>query len=249
MANWLVFGGWALPPSLLEPLFGPDAAYIDTNVIMPFLVNDGKLPVDWQNRLFEIVKKVPGIPGKPFGIAGWSTGAMLAWSLANRLKPVAGVFISATPSFCRRRESGFLFGQKSSMLKSMREQLSIDPEAVLMKFYKQCGMQIDVIKAEAPDDHVIMENQIKLFNKYSYEQLISGLHFLEQSTLLPVNRSSFPSLFLHGKDDTVIPIDAGRYFHTEAGGTIGEFNGPHAFFMDNPAILTKTISDFLQRAP
>jgi len=44
-------------PFLLEPLFGPDAAYIDVNVIMPFLVNGGKLHGDWQDRLFDIVKK------------------------------------------------------------------------------------------------------------------------------------------------------------------------------------------------
>jgi pimeloyl-ACP methyl ester carboxylesterase len=255
--NWLVFGGWALPPSLLEPLFGPDAAYIDTNAIMPYLVNDGKLHSDWQQKLFNIVEKKSVIPDKPFGIAGWSTGAMLAWSIACRLNPAAGVFISATPSFCRRRESGFSYGQKCSVLKSMREQLLIDPEAVLMKFYEQCGMQIDVnndISTSRNSNyplnigHVIIENQIKQFNGYSIDQLISGLHFLEQATLLPLEMSSFPALFIHGKDDTVIPIDAGRYFCTEASGTFVEHDSPHAFFQNYPVALTKSIDDFIQKA-
>jgi surfactin synthase thioesterase subunit len=260
MVNWFVFGGWALPPFILSPVFGTDAIYIDANAIIPSLIDNGTLSDDWQQKLCDIVVKESILPGTPLGIAGWSTGAMLAWSLADKLKPDAGVFISATPSFCKKRESGFLSGQKSSVLKSMRERLLIDPDTVVEKFYRQCGIPVQPTpghsspadqrnsKASTPVAGVDLSIKTPDSNKDpACEQLLSGLHFLEQSTLLPVHPASFPALFLHGRDDSIIQIGAGRYFCTEAGGTFAEFDGPHAFFMDDPAAPAKTIIDFLQK--
>jgi pimeloyl-ACP methyl ester carboxylesterase len=260
MVNWLVFGGWAVPPSVLKPVFGADAVYIDVNAIIPSLMNNGTLSDAWQQKLFDIVVEEPILHGAPLGIAGWSTGAMLAWTVAGKLKPAAGVFISATPSFCRRSESGFLSGQRSSVLKSMREKLLIDPDDVVEEFYRQCGIAIQPMPVRSSlFDHCTStatpvagaDSSIKTpdANKgATCEQLLSGLNFLEQSTLLPVAKAGFPSFFIHGKNDTVIPIAAGRYFCTEAGGTFAECYGPHAFFLENPVELAKTITLFLQKA-
>jgi pimeloyl-ACP methyl ester carboxylesterase len=229
--NWILFGGWALPPAILRPLFVDNTVYFDANTITPCLVDNDILSADWQQRLYDIVTNELPVTSASLGIAGWSTGAMLAWSLANRIKPAAGVFISATPSFCRCRETGFLFGQKSSILRSMRERLSHDVDAVVRDFREQCGI------AENPSD----------VEHFSPDKLVSGLQFLEQATLLPVNRASFPSLFIHGKHDSIIPAGAGRYFCTQAGGTFAEFKGPHAFFFHDPAPVAASIDDFTKR--
>jgi predicted alpha/beta hydrolase family esterase len=71
--------------------------------------------------------------------------------------------------------------------------------------------------------------------------LIAGLFFLEQAILLPVKKLPFPCLFLHGKSDTIIPCDAGRYFCNEAGGTFIEFERPHAFFINQYSGISELI--------
>jgi len=213
--RWIVFGGWALHPQILAPLFGPGAVFIDTNEIMPDLVRDNLLTPDWQNVLADRI--IPQVPDRPFGIAGWSTGSLLAYALAHKIRPEWGVFISATPSFCRR--SGFQCGWKPSALKAMREELASDPDKVLAEVYMKCGIAGgDFGPSVSPDT--------------LQKELIAGLFFLEQAVLLPVKKLAFPALFLHGITDTIIPADAGKYFCTAAGGTFVEYEGPHAFFIN-----------------
>jgi pimeloyl-ACP methyl ester carboxylesterase len=217
--NWVVFGGWAIPPRILAPLFRPGTLLIDTNEIMPDLVRGDELVKDWQNVLVD--RFLPQIPEKPFGIAGWSTGSLLAYALAQRTRPSCGVFISATPSFCRRQ--GFPHGWKPSILKAMRGGLASDPAQVLTEVYLQCGIETSSAAS------------------FNVKNFIAGLFFLEQADLLPVKPLPFPALFLHGKADTVIPSAAGKYFCDAAGGTFIEYEGPHAFFTNQ----YKDISEFI----
>jgi pimeloyl-ACP methyl ester carboxylesterase len=224
--TWIVFGGWALGTKPLEPLFGPEAVYIDSNPIMPSLVKGGVLAPDWQEILAE--SAAPLVPKVRFGIAGWSTGALLAYALGLQIKPTASVFISATPSFCRR--PGFPYGQKEMVLKAMREQLAVNPVTVVDKFYTQCGVDQPVVPEQQRADH-----------------LTAGLIFLQHATLFPIERLACPSLFLHGKDDAIIPAQAGAFLCHETGGTFAEYPGPHAFFMAQHETVTVAIKRFLSQ--
>jgi pimeloyl-ACP methyl ester carboxylesterase len=219
--KWVVFGGWAIPPRVLAPLFGQETLLIDTNEIMPDLVHGDELIKDWQDVLFD--RLLAQIPEEPFGIAGWSTGSLLAYALAQRIKPACGVFISATPSFCRRQ--GFPYGWKPAVLKAMRGALADDPDKVLAEVYMQCG-----VETSSPAS-------------FNIKNFIAGLFFLEQADLIPVKRLTFPALFLHGKADTVIPAGAGKYFCDAAGGTFVEHDGPHAFFKNQYHKISETIND------
>jgi surfactin synthase thioesterase subunit len=217
--RWIVFGGWAMPPQVLNPIFGHRSVCIDTNMLMPFLIRDNVLIKDWLNKLADRITEQ--IPERPFGIAGWSTGAILACALAYIIEPECGVFISATPSFCRR--PGFPHGWKPSVLKAMREQLVSAPEQLMKDLDMQCGID--------PASPVFEEKRGTLL--YNATTLTAGLFFLEQTTLLPVKKLPCPALFLHGKSDTIIPPAAGKYFSNEGGGTFAEFEGPHAFFVNH----------------
>lgn len=216
--RWIIFGGWALRPEILAPLFGPGAVLIDANELMPDLVRHNVLVPDWYSILADSI--APYVPEEPWGVAGWSTGSLLAYALAHKFRPECGVFISATPSFCRR--PGFSYGWKPPALKTMREQLASDPEQVIKRFYLQCGID------------AISPSPVKKRGNPPYNQnaLIAGLFFLEQAALLPVKRLPFPALFLHGKSDTIIPLDAGKYFCNGARGTFLTYEGPHAFFLN-----------------
>jgi len=225
--QWLVFGGWALNPAILRPLFPGDATIIDINPLMDSIVTGENLVDDWQDRLIDIL--TPSLPQRPFSIAGWSTGAIAAAALATRINPAAGVFLSATPSFCRRRDLGFSFGTRDTVLKSMRVRLAADPATVVSEFSSNCGLPKQ-------------EPYPAAFS------LASGLVFLEKACLLPLAPFSFPALFLHGKSDTIVPFDAGRYFCTHAEGTFVECSGPHAFFTGQPEKTNRIITDFLEEA-
>jgi surfactin synthase thioesterase subunit len=234
--TWIVFGGWALRPQILAPLFGPESLLIDTNEIMPDLVHDTILAPDWQDVLADRI--LPCIPAqRPFGIAGWSTGSILAYALSCLTKPAAGVFISATPSFCRR--PGFPCGWKPTVLKAMRGELASDPDKVLADVYSQCGLETSSPFSPSPEER--RGNSL-----YYQNALIAGLFFLEQTNLLPVKPLPFPALFLHGKSDAIIPADAGKYFCDATGGTFFEYEGPHAFFANRYDEISELIQNYFQ---
>jgi surfactin synthase thioesterase subunit len=219
--KWIVFGGWAIPPQILAPLFGPEALLIDTNEMMPDLVRGETLVNDWQGVLFD--RLLPQLPEEPFGIAGWSTGSLLAYAFALRTRPARGVFISATPSFCRRQ--GFPYGWKPSVLKAMRGELASDPDKVLAEVYIQYGIETSSLVS------------------LNVKNLTAGLFFLEQANLLPVKLLPFPALFLHGKTDSIIPTGAGKYFCDATGGTFAGYDGPHAFFKNQCHKISEIIND------
>ena len=79
---WTVFGGWAVPPQILYPVFGKEATYIDINHFMPFLIENDHLSEDWKQQLFS---KVNDLISDHDHIAGWSTGALLALGLMQIL--------------------------------------------------------------------------------------------------------------------------------------------------------------------
>jgi len=223
--KWIVFGGWAIPPQILAPLFGSETPLIDTNEIMPDLVRGDVLVKNWQDVLVD--RLLPQIPRRPYGIAGWSTGSLLAYALAQRTRPACGVFISATPSFCRREE--FQWGWKPSVLKSMRRELASDPDKLLKELYMQCGIEtFSLVSLNA-------------------KNLIAGLFFLEQVNLIPVKPFPFPALFLHGKADSIIPHAAGKYFCDAAGGTFIEYDGPHAIFVNQYSGISELIRSYFNK--
>ncbi|MCU0609255.1 MAG: alpha/beta hydrolase [Chitinispirillaceae bacterium] len=226
--KWIVFGGWGVNASLLAPLFGSGATIIDTNSIMLNLIEHDLLVPDWQERCGTFIR--PLLPDGPCSIAGWSTGAIIAAACAAKISPSAGVFIAATPSFCRRPE--FTHGQKPVVLRAMREQLVRDYAALTASFHEQCGIGMgDRKQAGVP---------------HGTASLTAGLFFLEQANLLPVSTFAFPSLFLHGKDDSIIPVSAGRTMAESAGGKFVEFDGPHAFFMAQREAVVAAIHQFTE---
>lgn len=227
--RWIVFGGWGVDTDYLRPLFKGKIMPSDSALTsLSLLRGTGMLLPEWGELLADEFTDV--LPRKPFGIAGWSTGAIMAWELARFVNPACVVCLSATPTFCRR--PGFLHAQHPSMLRAMRRRLLQDHYKVLNEFYAECGIQ----QKYEPEFPPI----------YSSLDLFSGLQFLEQACLFPLQKPEFPSLFLHGTKDTVIPIEAGRYFSGTVGGAFEEYDGPHAFFVDRVAEVSDRIALFLK---
>lgn len=224
--RWIVFGGWGVRPELLLPLFKGKPVLIDGTAIAESLVRDDALVPDWKDILARQVKQQ--LPDAPFGISGWSTGAIMAWALADIARPVAAIYLSATPSFCRR--PGFPHGQHPSMLRAMRRKMAERPTVVLEDFCEECGM--------SPKNYATFQSGLPI------SALIAGLYFLEQATLFPLRKPDHKALFLHGSRDTIVPATAGRYFSEQTGSVFEEFDGPHAFFTDHYDSLRQRIEHF-----
>jgi hypothetical protein len=218
--NWTVLGGWAAPPSMLKPIFGDSSTYIDINKIMPNLFNNDILIPDWKEHLYKLLQ---GQFFEPLYLAGWSTGALAVLSILPFVTAKKIVLISATPSFCRKEN--FRFGTRVSVLQSMIKSLKTDTNQVLKQFFTECGIDWPNIN-----------------NIYTLEELLAGLHFLDQvSFFSPLPYSSKP-LFFHGTDDKIIPVNAGKYVCEHMSGIWHAFTGPHAIFNTNQLAI-KTIID------
>jgi esterase/lipase len=213
--DWLVFGGWSMPPEMLSSIFGNNAVYIDVNTLFVEILQEEKIIDNWDNVVLD---KIKGFLKSPIvNIAGWSTGAFFAYTLCARLNPKHLVLLSATPSFCKRDD--FAFGQNPTVLKLMRKQLKRSKLSVLKDFQIQCGC-----KEYSP-----------LAERYSQQELIAGLQYLENICLFPLHKPPCAVQLFHGKEDAIIPYEAAEFLAQELGVAKTILSGGHTFFLDDEA--------------
>jgi pimeloyl-ACP methyl ester carboxylesterase len=219
--TWLVLGGWALPPEILSPVFGPDAVFLDVNSLVPPVVASGNLDVDWRASIAEsVLARVP-----PFArIAGWSTGAIIAAGICELIRVRQIALLSVTPSFCQRQEYGV--GWPPRVLRRLQERLVADPRHALANFYGQCGIPASQ----------------GLLRDYDSVSLQAGLLFLREVSLFPLSPLSMPCTVMHGLSDRVVPAESGQRFAEAAGGRFVACEGGHAFFLSNPAAVQREIA-------
>lgn len=222
--KWCVLGGWGVEVEVLKPLFGDFSIYLDINPLMKKIVKEGKLNTNWIDLCCE---KILSLINPVEFIAGWSTGTLIIMACASKLKPKGLVLISATPSFCRN--SIFKMGIKPIILQKMREKLLLNPKEVISEFRKNCGFEEENI------------GEIQ----WSKDELISGLHFLEEVIILEEKLYCSP-LFIHGSKDEIVPFSAGEYLHNKYGGCFLSLDAPHACFLNNEEKITKQIEYYLK---
>ena len=209
---WTVLGGWGVKPTLMKPVFGEQSTFIDINPLMPSLIDNGVLSADWKDRLY---KKIVPFTNSPHYLAGWSTGAIAALALAPILKPSALVLFSATLSFCKREN--FSFGARKPVLRSMIQSLGNDSSIVLKEFYERCGLSSE-----------------KIDSQYTEQELVAGLNFLESVSIdEPEIPAGCKTLLFGGKQDKIIVPEAGRATGKSLGCLHIEYDGQHAFFINN----------------
>lgn len=220
----VVIGGWAVDPSVLKSVFGIHASYIDINSIIPFIVEDHRLIVNWKQKLKDLL--FADYP-KVVTLAGWSTGAIVAAAIADLVNISKLILLSATPSFCRR--DNFRYGMRPQIVHNMIASINENKEPVLKQFYNQCGL------TDIPFD----------YDRYSIKELICGLQFLMQADLQPIaplRDSSCQIHCLHGSEDRIIPPEAGNFLCHQIGGTWHQLSGLHAFFCDKNCKIENIIA-------
>lgn len=221
---WTVLGGWASPPQELSPIFGDNASFFDINKLMNNIIINEKLVEDWENKLLPLLFTGNS---QPCYLAGWSTGAIIAVAMAQIIKPKALILFAPTHSFCRHEPH--LHGTRPSVLKTMISELQIKKDTVIEQFFTRCGI------------HSYLSTE-----DYSVKELQNGLFFLLQvhlSKLLPLE---CPVICFHGKDDLIIPIEAGRDISKAIGGTMYEIDGPHAFYQKSVQKIKSIIENIVR---
>jgi pimeloyl-ACP methyl ester carboxylesterase len=104
----------------------------------------------------------------------------------------------------------------------MRRQLARNKISVLRNFQQQSGMS---------EYNSMAEN-------YSVPELDWGLQFLEEISLLPLQKPLCPTQIFHGEEDAIIPYQAGESFAHETGAAKTILPGGHAFFLDDASMRT-----------
>jgi pimeloyl-ACP methyl ester carboxylesterase len=226
--QWVVLGGWGVAPDVLRPLFGEKSTYVDINRLLPLVVRDNRLHPDWREQC---AKQIVNGTGRGMNLAGWSTGAIIALGCCEIIHPASLVLISATRSFCR--SSVQRYGMSVRILDAMRLKLAADAAGVVNDFRSRCGFT----KENSGDTGEI---------PWSGEELDAGLAALAELTIDTAAPALTPPLFIHGRNDTIIPIAAGEAACAAAGGTFIAVDAPHACFVNHEQQLRKSIEHYLE---
>jgi len=147
-------------------------------------------------------KMIEKIGGRVF-IAGWSLGGMIALETALHWRArVAGlVLISTTPKFCAGQN--WIPGVPAGVLQSMISRFKKKPRAVLANFFKNVALPLE----EQEGKTALKTERACAMNPL---ELLSGLEYLLKTDLRnEAIKANIPALVLHGKQDAVIPAEAG----------------------------------------
>ncbi len=149
------------------------------------------------------------LPESPCTVIGWSLGGIVAMQLALKQpeKVAALVLVSTTPSFCSKE--GWEHGCSDELFQAFRSGIETNPAKTLSRFFTLM-FQGDDIARQACND--IARIAVDRASPPSEAGLRRGLEQLESCDLRrQLNQIQQPVLVMHGEEDAIIPVSAGRY--------------------------------------
>lgn len=187
--------GWGLQPSVWD---GLRAALPDIPSLAPALHAAPSLAA-WADAL-------AGSLPQPCVLGGWSLGAMLAMCLAQRHpRTVAGLVLFApTPRFVASTD--WRHGLDAETVQAFRTAFQRDPVRTQQRF-----LALQALGDHAR--HLVTEGlQASLVDPTAaFAELAQGLRLLADEDLRSTRpAASLPGLIIHGEQDALVPIGAGR---------------------------------------
>lgn len=191
--------GWAHPANALEPLAELLGAGNDCRLLsVPMLdAEPGPLP----RALADVVGEETG----PCAVIGWSTGAVITLDMLARgnAEPTCVALIAATARFCST--DGYPHGLPAPALRAMRTGIQTRPEETLTAFFRECALPRTL-----PD--IVIEHRVEDATARGPDALARGLDYLAETDLREALPGiATPVLVMHGKEDRIIPADAGSF--------------------------------------
>jgi pimeloyl-[acyl-carrier protein] methyl ester esterase len=183
----------------------------------------------------------------PVTAIGWSLGAqvLLACALEAPERFGALVLVGATPSFVMRED--FPWGQNKSVVKRMVMDIKKSPVETITRF---CGLSFTGRELSTPGARFFMDRYCTPQPGLNIKDLTTALASLMDTDLRgALNRIKARTLIVHGREDTVCPVEAATHLAENiegAGLEIFEHAG-HAPFLTEPERFNRLVKDFIGR--
>ena len=177
----------------------------------------------------------------PWSLIGWSLGAILALEAAIHL-PLnlhRMAVIGGTARFCAGDE--YRWGVPEASLRGMSAGLRKDPEQTLGAFFREA-------MAPYPVDPEAIALKTRNALAWGLPSLSRGLEYLRQTDLRgSLARISAAVLVIHGAQDKIVPLDAGRFLSRNLphGRLQIRPDAGHCEVLQDPRPLAKSILSFL----
>jgi len=195
----VILNGWAAPEFVWNDLKIGLEEQFDVHLI------------GWKQSELLINEILELTENERFVLVGWSLGAMEAIRITLKLQSLVSklILIGSTSRFIVNSNESNVIGWHSKIIKRMQEKLETDSETTLTQFY-------DNVFSESDKKHDLYKEFWQLYDPMDIKQLkvnlIAGLQALIDYDLRDgLSMIECPSLIIHGKDDTICPVEAGCY--------------------------------------
>ena len=180
-------------------------------------------------------------------VCGWSLGALLALQIAAQSpQRLAGlILVGATPSFTQRAD--WQLAQTSALLDTFRAAIEQDATATLQRFVALLNQG----DAQARTIGRALSRRLQSAPLADTNTLLAGLDWLRDVDLREqIARIDVPTLFIHGENDPLMPIEAARWLHERlAGSQLTTIPGAaHAPFLNDPENFANLIGEYCHAA-
>lgn len=207
----IIVSGWASPKESLSVLSNSFAASSDVQTVSMHSLPELKkgiiayaglpAPSDYALGLMKLI----GDAGDNCILIGWSTGGMVVLEAAlHCMDKIDGIVLAGTAS---RFSSGddYNIGTSPSVLRAMISGIRKDAGTTLINF---------LVNSHKPfvEDAALVQNEADAASLIGNEELIAGLQYLWKTDLRgSLGEIDIPSLVIHGKEDLIIPWQAGSF--------------------------------------
>ena len=181
--------------------------------------------------------------GEPACIVGWSTGGVAALETSARYpeKVACLVLLSATARF--RTAEGYTSGVRPAVLRAMLRGLRKNPETVVSEFISRALHPLN-FHEEA------LAERTRAALAAGTDSLARGLEYLADADLRRELVSiALPCLIIHGRQDMIVPWQAGQYLQDNLSNSEAEFipAAGHCLAEQCAEGLARRIAQFVER--
>ena len=208
MLTFILISGWASGADALFPLRDQlsQTASIHTLSLhdLPGFVKTVRDDDNLSAYASGLLSYIQNLKGRCI-VTGWSTGGIVALeAAAHNQDQIAGIVImNGTARFCT--DKAYEFGRPEVILRAMSQGLSKAVPVVLTGFYA------DVFSPFIPDSHEISRS-VEAASRIDAYELKAGLQYLREVDLRTrLKNISVPTLIIHGREDSIVPLGAGQY--------------------------------------